>query len=281
MANRKEWFAYFEDIFKNEYLYIYNIGYYDYRIRRSAEGKEAKIFPHATLHFVTQGKGHLILDGKHYTPRAGDVFSLPEGKSVAFYPDEEDPWCYYWFNLVGDGIGELRRRVGLSESCPVISTEHMPKIQKQMDDLLDSEFNYGGFYFRALSTLYAIVSLFVRETDRPAAAVPSLVGQAKEIILSSYRREDFSVSEIHTKLHVSEPYLRRVFKKETGRTLQEFLINRRLSKAADLLRANDYSIRELCYLVGYTDDVYFVRQFKKKYGVPPKRYRRFAVAKEI
>ena len=283
MKGRAEWFHYFEDIFKNEYLYIYNIGYFDYRVRLAVEGRELRRHKNTTFHFVTGGKGTFVYNGTSYPVRAGDVFSMPAGVPFAFYPDEEDPWQYYWFNVSGTGAAELVSRIGIRPDRPVISTDKMPAIQEKMDELLDSEFNYGEFYYRALSTLYYIISFFVKEGEIPSGTyfTDTFVGRAKQMILENYKNESFSVSEIHTALHISEPYLRKIFKRSTGMTLSGFLIHTRLSRSADLLRAHDYSIRELCDRTGYSDEVYFVREFKKHFGVPPKKYRKLLLAKEI
>lgn len=283
MAGRAEWFHYFEDIYKNNYLYIYNIGYFDYRIRKATEGKELRTHRNATFHFVTGGRGTLVIGEKAYNVCSGDVFSMPNNAPFAFYPDEEDPWRYYWFNVSGDGVPELLSRIGIDSEHPVISTNKMKKVQEKMDELLDSEFNYGEFYYRALATLYHIISFFIKEENVPVVSSFSdtLVGRAKEIILRNYKNENFSVGEIHKEIHISEPYLRKIFKRATGKSLSAFLINCRLSKAADLLRVHDYSIRELCDRTGYSDEVYFIREFKKHFGVPPKKYRRLLLAKEI
>ena len=282
MQERAEFFRYFEDIYQNDYLYIYNVGYFNYRIRKYTENKKEFCGPNATFHFVTGGKGTLVIEGKSYAVKDGDVFSMPAYRSYTFYPDESDPWRYYWFNVVGNGVKELLLRMGIDDKHPVIHTEKMPEIKQKLDELLDSEFNYGEFYYRALSTLYYLISFFVDASVAPMHAdKETLVSRAKEIIMKQYQNESFSVSEIAGEVHVSEPYLRKVFKRATGKTMSAFLINHRLSKAADLLRGADYSIRELCYLTGYSDDVYFVREFKKKYGVPPKKYRRLVLLKKI
>ena len=283
MQGRAEYFRYFEDIYHNDYLYIYNIGYFDYRIRKYTEDKRNLYSSNATFHFVTGGKGTLVIEGKSYAVTEGDVFSMPAYRNYTFYPDEGDPWRYYWFNVVGNGVKELLSRMGINDKNPVIHTEKMPAIKQKLDELLDSEFNYGEFYYRALSTLYYLISYFVNEGDVAPmhADRKTIVSRAKEIIFTQYRNEGFSVCDIAKQVHISEPYLRKIFKRATGKTLSAFLINHRLSKAADLLHSADYSIRELCYLTGYSDDVYFVREFKKKYGVPPKKYRRLVLLKEL
>ena len=280
MQAREEWFEYFEDTYKNDYLYIYNIGYYDYRIRKHSS-RIARQFPRTSLHFVVGGKGHFIRGSKTYTLGAGDVFSVPAYEEVYFYPDEEDPWRYYWFSMIGTGARDVVESVGITKQTPYFHYDKIPFVEECLDGLLDSEFNHGEFYFRALSTLFHIISLFVKEKETQNTVATSLVGAAKKIILENFNNENFTVSTIHEQLYVSDTHLRKVFKRETGTTLQAFLINRRLSKAADMLRNQDYAVCDLCYAVGYSDEIHFIRAFKKKYGVPPKQFRKLSLMRKV
>ena len=280
MQQRSEWFEYFEDTYKNEYLYIYNIGYFDYRSRVASPHK-LRTFNRTSLHFVAGGKGYFIRDGKTYTLSAGDIFSVPAYEEVAFYPDKDDPWRYYWYSFIGTGARDIVESIGITKQTPFIHYENYNIVSAALDELLDSEFNHGEFYFRALSTLFHLISLFVKEKGSEGNLATSLVGSAKKIILENFNNENFSVSTIHEELYVSDTYLRKLFKRETGMTLQAFLINRRLSKAADLLRNSDYSVFDLCCAVGYSDEIHFIRAFKKKYGVPPKQFRKLACAKRV
>ena len=280
MQNREEWFEYFEDTYQNEYIYIHNIGYYDYRVRKPSP-KEDRVSMHTTVHFVTGGKGYFIRGGKTYHLTEGDIFSVPAHENVSFYPDTEDPWRYYWFKLSGTGAKNVIESIGITEQCPYLHYDKIGIIKARLDELIDSDFNHGEFYFRALSTLFYLISLLVKERKEDTTATASIVGAAKKIILEGYNNENFSVSRIHEELYVSDTYLRKLFKRETGMTLHAFLIKRRLSKAADLLRNNDYTVRELCYAVGYSDEVHFIRAFKRRYGVPPKQFRKLVLDKRV
>lgn len=280
MKERTEWFEYFEDTYKNDYLYIYNIGYYDYRYRKHSP-HETRVFNRTSIHIVTGGRGYFIRDGKTYELSTGDVFSVPAYEEIAFFPDEKDPWRYYWYSFLGTGARDLVESIGIVKQKPYIHYENITIVENHLNDLLSSEFNHGEFYFRALSTLFHLISLFVKEQESENTVATTLVGSAKKIILDNFNNENFSVSTIHEQLYVSDTYLRKVFKRETGMTMQAFLVKRRLSKAADLLRNNDYSVGDLCYIVGYRDEIHFIREFKKRYGVPPKQFRKLALSKKV
>ena len=67
--------------------------------------------------------------------------------------------------------------------------------------------------------------------------------------------------------------LYRLFKEETGKSLQEYLIEFRLRKACELLRTTSYSIGAVACSVGYADPLYFTRLFHKRVGMSPTVYR--------
>lgn len=71
----------------------------------------------------------------------------------------------------------------------------------------------------------------------------------------------------------SENYLSALFKKETGMTISQYIAHLRCTQAAQMLRDSATSIQEISSYVGYPDNNYFVKVFKKQYGVTPSEYR--------
>ena len=69
-------------------------------------------------------------------------------------------------------------------------------------------------------------------------------------------------------------YLSRQFKAELGLTVSEFIRRLRCRQAARLLKETDISIAEISAYVGYPDNNYFVKTFKKEYGMTPGAFRR-------
>ena len=67
-----------------------------------------------------------------------------------------------------------------------------------------------------------------------------------------------------------------LFKAETGDTPARYLNRSRMDKACELLANNDHSqlsVKEIAALVGCSDLSHFVRDFEKRFGLSPKRYR--------
>lgn len=66
----------------------------------------------------------------------------------------------------------------------------------------------------------------------------------------------------------------RLFKETTGFTPHQFILKKKLAKAAALLSETNYSIEEISDLCGFCDRAYFSRLFKREYNVGPAQYRR-------
>ena len=92
-------------------------------------------------------------------------------------------------------------------------------------------------------------------------------------IEKQYSESSLDVNMISQNTFLSPAYLCTYFKKETGKTLNQYINEYRLTKAVEFLKDKKYRISEVAGLTGYGDGNYFARVFKKKYGVTPSEYR--------
>jgi len=82
-----------------------------------------------------------------------------------------------------------------------------------------------------------------------------------------------SIQDLAQAVNLSSSRLGHLFKAQTGFSLTIFLTNRRMEKAADLLRSTDMRVKEITYCVGYQQGPSFVRAFRRKFECSPTRYR--------
>ncbi|MGG1573995.1 response regulator [Fictibacillus sp. NRS-1165] len=94
---------------------------------------------------------------------------------------------------------------------------------------------------------------------------------AKKFIDDHYH-EAISLEQVAAMAGLSPTYFTKLFKEETDMTFIEFLTEIRLRKALKLLNQNQYSLKQISYMVGYKDPNYFSRVFKKQYLLSPKQY---------
>lgn len=98
------------------------------------------------------------------------------------------------------------------------------------------------------------------------------VKRTVQIIEREYNR-DLSLSDIAQRLSVTEQYLSKLFKKETGKNFKEYLTDIKLNKAKEYLYNTDISITSISEKVGYNNIKQFGRMFKKMEGITPVQYR--------
>lgn len=91
--------------------------------------------------------------------------------------------------------------------------------------------------------------------------------------IEEHYAEDIQLADIANSLHLSKYYLSRIFQRETGGSLSEYIIARRIKQACRLLYSTSLSIEHIAAQVGYPNASYFIRLFKKVMGTTPLQYR--------
>ncbi len=82
------------------------------------------------------------------------------------------------------------------------------------------------------------------------------------------------LSDAAEALQLSEAYLSRLFKAETGCTFSDFVNRRKIENAAKLLLYSGYSDAQISSLLAFSSQSYFIKQFRKYMGMTPKEYRK-------
>ena len=85
--------------------------------------------------------------------------------------------------------------------------------------------------------------------------------------------ESISLEEMASVAHLNPTYFSNLFDKLMGERPTAYLNRKRIEKAQLMLVSTDKNLREISYEVGFADENYFSRIFKKHIGVPPARYR--------
>jgi two-component system response regulator YesN len=98
-----------------------------------------------------------------------------------------------------------------------------------------------------------------------------IVDKANRIINERFTQE-LTLDGISKELYISPQYFSRLYKQEMGINFIEQLTLIRMQHAKKLMEMEEYSIKEICYMSGYSDPNYFSRLFKKFEGVSPSAY---------
>ena len=99
-----------------------------------------------------------------------------------------------------------------------------------------------------------------------------VITRAKEYI-DLHLAQELGVEEIASYMYLNRSYFSREFKSRVGISVMDYIIQRRMEKAVELLKAGNFSTKKIAELVGYEDVKYFQRAFKKYTGYTVREYR--------
>lgn len=105
----------------------------------------------------------------------------------------------------------------------------------------------------------------------------NIVDSTKEVIedyLEKHYHQEIALEQLAEYLHFNPNYTSSLFKKIFGKTFISYLTDMRMEKAKSLLKREELRIYEVARMVGYEDERYFQKTFKKITGVTPKEYRK-------
>lgn len=91
--------------------------------------------------------------------------------------------------------------------------------------------------------------------------------------IEDHIQEKITVKDLANLVHLNEQHLMRVFKRETGQSVLEYITERRILIAGSLLKDTDYSINFIADCIGCENYSYFTKLFKKFTGFTPREYR--------
>ena len=266
---------YYTDIIKNygetPHLSVYHIGI-------SRHSADARYFNHVTKRFklvyVIEGSGWF----NGLPVKSGQGFLMWKDHVNSMSADIRSSWKFIYISISGSLAEQVLRHSGFTEEDTIFDISSIDRIRELCYDAVYVPKHGRILDQYLLSVLFEVLSYSGGEGGTGKAGLPSntdmnpYVLRAIEFMSKKYRLQ-ISVADIADAVHISEKYLRELFKKETGRSMQAYLTDLRLSAAKTLLSNSKYNITEVANLSGFAEYRNFVRVFKDRFGITPTAYR--------
>jgi AraC family transcriptional activator of pobA len=245
-----------------------------------------------TFHLERDG-GSLRLGDREWQIEAGDVYLIAPGEVVdpsgleeaegwaVFFPPEvlgsQAPGAFLsWrahpllFPFVRGAAGGAQRlkvppaeRPSWSERLSALDLE----LRQRRDGYQEAVLAHLTLLLVGVSRLAADVVGDLRLNDEP------LLAEVFGFIEERYS-ERVSLRDVARAVSLSRGHLTTVVRRKTGRTVQEWIAERRMAEARRLLVETDLSVEEVGHRVGYGDPGYFVKSFRRTHGATPLGWRR-------
>lgn len=225
--------------------------------------------PYNKLYLVESGESILYTDTQTVMMKPGMAYLIPAGRAYGYRCDERMTKLYFHVHLTKNDGTDLFQSFGRIIEIP---------LDPECFSALMTHYS-GSSYTDALTVrefLYRIINAFDAEYAVAQGTGPRRSAHVTETML--YVQNNISASlQVETLAQarfVSKTYLEKLFRKEMGLSLGQYIDEVLMRTAKWWLEQTNHSVAEVSRILGYQDPYYFSRRFKQLCGMTPLQYRK-------
>ena len=229
------------------------------------------------LVFTISGKGHLKAGLRDYELTPDNIALVAPGTLTDFSGSEHSSWNFYW--VVFQCADNWRPYLQWPQSGPGVcqlegASESFAPVERNLSQLYNNYVESGPLKMELDHNLLEQLLLrcaacLPRESNRK---MDPRVHVARAYIDEHYTA-DIVLADVAAASNISSSRLSGLFKKETGSSVMAYRNELRLVKAAQLLLHSNLRIADIGDRVGYSEQAFFSRIFRKHLGMSPRQYR--------
>lgn len=240
--------------------------------------------PNSLMVFVREGTARWTIGGENFVAGTENLIFVPEGVRHSAVSVGTKPFCAIFVHFTARVLGVQCVLDLLGFPPKVDGDENFAKAAFELTRLF--HLKPQGWKLRGTALVTDVLLRCVQEQPqlfRPTASPKDakaikLLCPAFQLFASTDGK--VTVSDLAKAAMCSPTHLRRLFQKAIGMSPKEWLLERRLQKAAQLLQTTDRTVQQIADICGFESLSHFTRYFKVKFGVTPAQYRRTVVRTE-
>lgn len=233
------------------------------------------------IHIILNGKGIITnSNNKVFEGEKGDIFILPPHANYTYKQNRKDPWSYAWIEFEGESVKGLLNLINYSKENFVFHLENSNEIIKTAINMLNEDIlaNDETRFYLITSYLYRFFKILIEnfaykehyDDTKQSITVSKII----KYINVHYTDNDLTIEKIANEFYFTAPYLSRLFKSVMGVSPMQYIINLKMSKSLELIKNHDFTINQISENLGYKNQFYFSKEFKKHFGMSPTIYRK-------
>lgn len=231
--------------------------------------------PISKFYYVTDGEFEITIEGKTYKAVAGDWFFIPARVEHSYHNFPSIPFKKYWMHFDVYPRKDIVKLLGIDYLVHLSDTKKADELFSRFAKLYGS-----GNFADTLSVkgiAFELLSMFIKSSKKNPESIKLNISPEFSSIFS-YIENNMSI-KISNKLladvaHMHPTHFIRYFKKETGQTPGDYVIQRKLERAKYLLESTELQISEISEQLGFYDTMHFSKTFKKRYSISPTAHRK-------
>lgn len=225
---------------------------------------------------TTKGKGIVRYNDSLNTVSNGECVFLDYNCPNHYLPDPEDPWEVTWINFNGPSA-EHYYKTFLKQKSNIFRPQNFEIIRVILSKIVDNNLHKSEatnlLNAKLVTDLLTTVILNNTTYDDCTNKSRHKLFTIREYLDNNFT-EHINLDNLADNFFISKYYLTREFKKTFGTTVIQYILNKRIEYAKELLTYTNKSIEEISDACGFNDQSYFSRQFKKTENMTCLAYRK-------
>lgn len=230
-----------------------------------------KTFPSVLVAFVCKGTFQIEYRQEAFEANRGDVILLDCNEPHYYHAKDDLEFLY--MNFSGCNAHEISQHI-IDEKGALIRQQNNILISKELHNMVNFYINDGiENMFQSSMRIYRIFDCLLTADDidiNKKEPINDTIHYIRNNIAG-----DLSLNVLANIANMSSFYYAHCFKKQTGFSPIEFVINTRMDYAKSLLVRTTQSIEEIAYQSGYSSSSSFITAFIKRMNITPKQYRKY------
>ena len=221
---------------------------------------------HYLFHYILSGTGTLMADDSKgvtqtYSIKSMQGFMIFPNQITTYVADKQLPWEYVWLEFDGLRVKSLLDTIGLSLDKPVYHARNKSLREDMANEMLYISRHKDESPFHLIGHLYLFLDYLLRsaadeQLEHGSKLREFYIHEALTYIEHNFQNE-ITIEDIAGVCGLNRTYFGKIFKEALGKTPQEFLLNYRMLKAAELLKLTSLSIGDVGLAVGYANQMHF------------------------
>ena len=214
------------------------------------------------LYLIEQGNAYFQVNEKSYTACKGTLFFIFENENVLL--TQTDGVQFLYIDFSGTRANELLHRFSIYPATRKMENFHglLPFWKESLSSANENNLDIAT----ESVLLYTFSRLHKNATEN------GILQRIVEITEEHFQESELSISAIANEMGYNAKYLSHFFKQKMQTSYSEYLRSLRFQYAVMLFEHGIDSVKNVAYLSGFSDPLYFSNAFKKELGVSPKEY---------
>ncbi|SFF31710.1 ABC-type Fe3+-hydroxamate transport system, substrate-binding protein [Paenibacillus algorifonticola] len=235
------------------------------------------------LLLIASGKGWITVDGRYLELRAGSAFVCTPGQLIEAFlevPGERGLYVVRFDVFAQPETSERQTqnepklqnlRFPIEEEIVASSMIEWSALCEAIGDSMKSEDRLQRM--RGQIQFYELLYSLLRDGQRVLDTDSEAAMERAKLYIEQHYREELTIELLAREAGISSRHFIRLFKQTYGWSAIEYLARYRIRQAQELMKPDsEYQLKDIASYVGYQDELYFRRKFKKITGTPPAAY---------